>query len=97
MGYRIVFRPLAMIDVLETYDWYQTQREGLGNEFLQELEIFQETLLLNPNIYSFYDEPVRQGRLRRFPYLVVYEVIDDSIVIYSVFMIKQNPEKKRTF
>jgi len=42
-------------------------------EFLNELEAFYESLSRNPNTYSYYDKPVRQGKINRFPYVVVYE------------------------
>jgi len=96
MLYSIEVRPLAVVEVLEAYDWYEQQRKGLGMEFLNELDVFYSGLLHNPNAYSYYDKPVRQGRINRFPYTVVYEVLETTIVVYSVFMIKQNPDKKRT-
>lgn len=96
MQYKIEFRPLAAMDAIEAYDWYESQREGLGLEFLDALETFYNTLLRNPFTYSYYDKPVRQGKLKRFPYVVVYEVFEETIVIYSVFMAKQDPDKKRT-
>ena len=65
-------------------------------EFLMELEIFYTTLQRNPNTYSYYQEPVRHGSLDRFPYTVVYETLDEVIVIYSVFMYRQDPDKKRS-
>jgi len=95
MPYKIQIRPLAKVEIFEAYDWYEDQRDGLGLEFLEELESFYNSLLRNPNSYSFYKEPVRQGRINRFPYTVVFEVIDMSIVVYSVFMIRQDPSKKR--
>jgi hypothetical protein len=97
MQYKIEFRPLAAMEVIEAYDWYESQREGLGLELLDAVETFYDTLLRNPFTYSYYEEPVRQGKLKRFPYAVVYEVFDDKITIYSVFMAKQDPGKKRTF
>ena len=96
MVYKIEIRPLATIEIIEAYDWYESQREGLGLEFLTELEIFQTTLQRNPDTYSYYEKPVRQGVLKRFPYTVVYEVFDATIVIYSVFMYRQDPDKKRS-
>jgi hypothetical protein len=39
---------------------------------------------------------MRQGKINHFPYTVVYEIFDKTIVIYSVFMTKQDPHKKRT-
>lgn len=95
MAYRLEIRPLAAVEILEAYDWYELQREGLGAEFLSELEVFYDGLLRNPNSYGYYDEPVRQGKINRFPYLIVFEIFDESVVVYSVFMTRQNPGKKR--
>lgn len=95
MPYDIELRPLAAMEVIEAYDWYELQREGLGTEFLQALETFYESLQRNPHSYAYCETPVRQGKIVRFPYVVVYEVFDTAIVIYSVFMSKQDPDKKR--
>ena len=97
MVYKIKIRPFAALEIIEAFDWYELQQEGLGLKFLADLEVFYLTLLVNPNIYSYYEKPVRQGLLKKFPYQVVYENFDEDIVIYSVFMAKQNPSKKRTF
>lgn len=35
-------------DMFEAYCWYEKQRVGLGEEFLEALEIARETLLKNP-------------------------------------------------
>lgn len=96
MAYKIEIRPLATIEIFEAYDWYELQREGLGMEFLVELEIFYATLQRNPDTYSYYEKPVRQGSLDKFPYTVVYETFGKVIVIYSVFMYKQDQDKKRS-
>ena len=54
MAYKIEIRPLATIEIFEAYDWYELQREGLGMEFLVELEIFYATLQRNPDTYSYF-------------------------------------------
>ncbi len=95
MPYSIEVRTLAAIEIVEAYDWYEAQREGLGTEFLEELELFYQSLLQNPDAYSYYKKPVRQGKIPRFPYLGPFEIFEFTIVIYSVFMSKQNPDKKR--
>ena len=97
MVYKIKIRPFAALEIIEAFDWYELQQQGLGLKFLADLEVFYSTLLVNPNTYSYYEKPVRQGLLKKFPYQVVYEVFDEDIVVYSVFMAKQNPSKKRTF
>jgi toxin ParE1/3/4 len=95
MDYKLAFRPLATIEVLEAYDWYELQKEGLGSEFLEELDRFTQQLLMNPNTHSFYEASIRQGKINRFPYVVVCEVFETNIIVFSVFMAKQDPAKKR--
>lgn len=95
MVYKLEIRPLATMEILEAFDWYDLQREGLGGEFLDELEAFYTRLLRNPTSYGFYDKPVRQGRIDRFPYVVVFEIFNESVVVYSIFMTRQYPGKKR--
>lgn len=97
MQFKIELRPLAAIEIIEAFDWYETQKEGLGLAFLNELENFYKSLNRNPFTYSYFEKPVREGKVNRFPYTVVYEIIDQTIIIYSVFMAKQNPSNKRTF
>jgi len=96
MAYKLVIKPLAAMEVLEAFDWYESQRDGLGIEFLGELETFYDSLLRNPTSFSYYDKPVRQGKINRFPYVIVFEIFDEDIVVYSVFMTKQDPSKKRS-
>ena len=43
MFYKLEFRPLATLEIFEAYDWYELQREGLGLEFLDELDEFYKT------------------------------------------------------
>jgi hypothetical protein len=91
---KIQIRTLAAQEIIDAYDWYKLQREGLGTEFLDELENLYEDLLRNPHAFSYYEKPVRQARVNRFPYVVVFEIFDRIITVYSVFMTAQNPEKK---
>ena len=93
--YNLVIRELAAIEIIEAHDWYELQREELGSEFLHEVDNFFKALLRNPKTHSYYDKPIRQGKLNRFPYLIVYEVFNIEIVVYSLFMGRQNPSKKR--
>ena len=60
MAYKLEIRHLATMEVLEAFDWYESQREGLGIEFLNELENLNNSILRNPTNFSYYDKPVRQ-------------------------------------
>jgi plasmid stabilization system protein ParE len=94
MKYSIEISSLAKIEIVEAFNWYESQRLGLGEDFLQSLESFFSQLLDNPYTHSYYEIPTRYGLLKRFPYLVVYEINLDVIVVYSVFMQSRKPRKK---
>ncbi|MDI1256719.1 MAG: hypothetical protein PSV16_11525 [Flavobacterium sp.] len=38
--------------------------------------------------------PYRQTLLRKFPYLIIYELVEETVFIYKVFNTHQDPEKK---
>jgi toxin ParE1/3/4 len=95
MEFSIEIRPMAILDAIDAYNWYESKKEGLGIEFLDILDTFYDELLVSPYTHSFYVNTVRHGALKRFPYTVVYEVFDSVVVVYSVFMDKQDLAKKR--
>ncbi len=92
----IEVRPLALADLHEAYIYYNSVKENLGEKFLEELQTLFDKIESNPFIFSYTNQSIRQAKLRRFPYDVIYEVHDNEIIIYSIFMAKQNPNKKRT-
>lgn len=88
MKWTVVGRPQARNDVLEAADWYDRQREGLGDEFIEEVLAVFDALEVNPLQYCR-RHPTKSIRWRypkRFPYRVIYEVIDEErlVVIAAV-------------
>jgi hypothetical protein len=80
MKWKVVARPEAENDVIEAANWYDSQRPGLGDEFVEEiLEVF-DALEMNPLLHCR-RHPTKNIRWRypkRFPYRVIYEVIDEE-------------------
>ncbi len=94
MKYRLEIRSLAAIETIEAFDWYEQQQAGLGHNFLAALDNFYDLLTQNPHTHSYYSGNIRQGLVNGFPYVVVYETWDTTIVVYSVFMTSRDPQKK---
>ncbi len=88
MNWQVVARPQAEDDVLEAADWYDSQRAGLGDEFVEEILTVFDALAVNPLLHCR-RHPTKNIRWRypkRFPYRVIYEVMEDEglVIIATV-------------
>ena len=89
----VQFRKAALAEVRESYHWYETQRQGLGEEFILCLEEAIERISRNPESYPFVHKNIRRIIVRRFPYGVFYFTEQNKMVIIAVFHAKRNPKK----
>jgi len=90
-----IILPEAEQDVSEAYIWYEKQESGLGEEFLRCVDACIWSIRRNPEMYGIVHENYRRAVLRRFPYVIFYEFVDDIIIVYSIFHCSQNPKKWR--
>ena len=66
-----------------------------GEEFLNCVDACIEAICRTPHIYATVFENYRRGLVRRFPYAIFYECIEDRVTVYSVFHTARDPEKWR--
>ena len=95
MGYELVVLPNAQIEIETAVFWYESRQVGLGLDFLNYLDGYFATLKVGTVFFTIKHQPhFRELPLKRFPFIVIYEVFDTSILIHSVFNTMQNPSKK---
>ena len=87
----LLLRPAAAADLEQAWLWYEKQRAGLGDEFLEEAEAAIRRVLATPLAYAVAYKDRRRALLRRFPYSVVYRILEDQIVVLAVVHAKQRP------
>lgn len=95
MSYVLEFKEEANRDIIEAYHYYEENRIGLGDEFLEHLDAYFERITENPKHFPQKRKPYREAFIKRFPFLVIYEVIKGRVIVYSVFNTWQNPDKKK--
>jgi len=88
MSWRVVVRSEAQNDVAEAVAWYEARQEGLGGEFREEVIQIFDALADNPFLHCR-QHPRKNIRWRypeRFPYRVIYEVLDgeNTVVVAAV-------------
>ena len=96
MKYRLEIKVEARQDITEAVRWYEKKREKLGEEFLEEVLSYLEYLELNTGVHQKKNNDNRELILKRFPYVIVYRIINDLVVILAVSHFKLNPTKKHS-
>jgi toxin ParE1/3/4 len=94
MVYNISVKPGAEDDIDVAYNWYEDQKEGLGDEFLKELVEYYKKLESHPTAFHKIKKTYRQVALKRFPYVIVFEILKTEVVIYAVFHTSRSPKNK---
>jgi hypothetical protein len=69
---------------------YESNRVGLGDEFLAELRLFLEAIVKNPRRFAIVKRDERIARMLRFPYLVRFRLLSERIRILSVIHSARN-------
>ena len=95
MKYALVVKAEVIQDLSEAFEWYERQRSGLGSEFLDEVEKYFELITRSPEQYQSHANQ-HIAVMYRFPYKIVYEIVQQIIVVYAVYHDKRGPEKLAT-
>jgi toxin ParE1/3/4 len=82
--WRLVIRPRAETDLCEARDWYESQRAGLGSEFVAEIDAIMQALVHDPQRHAVYYRDFRRILARRFPYKLFYRLEDDRIIVFRI-------------
>jgi len=91
---RVVVRPAAAADIEDAYRWYETQRPGLGEEFLAALTSTQDRILEHPEAYPLLHRDTRRALIpERFPYGLFYRIYGDTIVVVACMHAKRDPRR----
>ena len=87
----VILRDEAAADVASASHWYDRQRSGLGDQFLDSLNQLLNDIEAAPLAYAASYREVRRAKLRRFPYIVYYRVLDDRIEVLGVLHGSRDP------
>lgn len=95
---RLRVRPEAEQDLEEAASWYEEQRPGLGNEFLDEVLRTFGKISEQPALYPLLHRNTRRALTLRFPFGVYYRVQEETIVVVAVMHGSRSPRrwKQRT-
>ncbi|MDP2335280.1 MAG: type II toxin-antitoxin system RelE/ParE family toxin [Bacteroidota bacterium] len=92
----VVFSSSAAKEVRDSFVWYENRVEGLGDRFINFIDLTIELILQNPEGFPNKKGPYREAALKIFPYQIIYEYIEEKQTVYilHVFYTKRHPKIK---
>ena len=71
--------------------YYELQAPGLGQDFLNKVEMALQDLVCSPERWPIVQDAIRRRLIRRFPYSLIYRIGRNEVVILAVMHQKRHP------
>ena len=88
----IVLDPEAELDYEEGYNFYESRRLDLGEEFADAVEVVFDRIASTPKFYPIAYRHTRRGGVLGSPYCVYYQIESTHIRVVSVFHTSRDPK-----
>src|SRR5947209_15920013 len=69
-----VLLPAAKRDVKKAYEWYEEQKPGLGEMFLERVEECLRAIGRSPKAFQLVAKDARRAIVKQFPYAIFYRI-----------------------
>ncbi len=89
----VQFHPDARSELLDAATYYEEQADGLGGQFIDEAQRVAGVLAESPGLGSpvVGSDVLRRWPLRRFPYYVIYQAGERSLLVLAVAHERRRP------
>lgn len=94
--YKLRILAEASTEILDLFSFFEEQKEGFGDLFLDKIGDFFLKIETNPEIWQFVDtkkEKIRRGFLKIPQAVVLYKIEGLEVIILSVKHIRSNWQK----
>ena len=95
-SFSLVIKEEARNEILDAYYWYESRLNGLGKRFVETLDYSFERITSFPFSFPKKHKEMRQAIVSQFPFVIVFEIEENEIIVYAVFNTKRNPNQWKT-
>jgi plasmid stabilization system protein ParE len=98
MKYQLKVSLTAYRETEDAYLYYETQSTGLGERFLKSVEDAYLKLSDHPQFYSFInrDKYIRDIKIKAFPFVIIFQIVENTVLVLRVFNTNRNPPSLKT-
>ena len=87
----LIVEPEAELDLEHAVNWYDDQRPGLGQQFLECVEVVFDRIREMPELHAIVHRTARLTLVKRFPYAVCYIFDGEKVYVIAVFHGHRDP------
>ncbi len=89
--YKLVITARAESHTIHICNYYEEQWPGLSDRFLEEFLLVYNKIAKSPQYYSYIlpNEKYWDVKLGKFPYVVVFEIYNDEVIVLTVLNTRQ--------
>ena len=91
MTYGQIIRKAAESDIQDAYNYYESCRVGLGQEFMLSVEAALAKICRNPGQYKNLYKNIKRVSLPRFPYGALFITQENSVIVLAVMHARRDP------
>jgi hypothetical protein len=88
----IKFLTPAEAEFFDAISYYNIQSEGLGYEFAAEVKRTIGRIIQYPEAWTKLSKRTRRCRTNKFPYGVIYQVKEETLLIVAVMHLSREPQ-----
>ncbi len=88
---KLSFHPNVSCEIKASYIWYQEKVDGLGEDFINELESAYQAIIEFPQTWPKFQKGFRRFLLSRFPFSVIYRKNGNIIYVVAVMHNSRKP------
>ena len=81
----------AQLELDESFIYYEEQMEGLGFEFVSEIEAAIKQIKSHSEAWSQFSERTRRCLVKKFPFGVIYQIRSNEILILAIAHLHRKP------
>jgi plasmid stabilization system protein ParE len=91
MSLPVILRPEARKEYDSAFDYYESQRAGLGPAFAARVQAVISRIGRNPKMHGIARGEVRKAVVKKFPYCIYYRELADRVEVIAVFHTSRDP------
>ena len=93
MIYQVIVPESVYLELKEVSSYYESKQKDLGLRFILSWEATMKNIKEAPLLYQKKNKRLRTIKLNKFPYLLVFEIIESKIYVFRLNNAKRNPKK----